>query len=75
VNGVTEVAGPQQFHLDDLVRDTLRERHDPREIITDPHAPYYGAELHERTLIPAAGAHLAKTRLDHWLNQPTSGSS
>jgi uncharacterized protein YbjT (DUF2867 family) len=75
VNGVIEVAGPQQFHLDDLVRTTLRERHDPREVITDPHAPYYGAELHERTLIPAAGAHLAKTRLDHWLNQSTSGNS
>jgi uncharacterized protein YbjT (DUF2867 family) len=75
VNGVTEGAGPQQFHLDDLVRATLRERHDPREVMTDPHAPYYGAELHERTLIPAAGAHLAKTRLDHWLNQATSGNS
>ena len=75
VNGVVEVAGPQQFHLDDLVRATLRERHDPREVITNPRAPYYGAELHERTLIPATGARLAKTSLDDWLNQSASGRS
>ena len=75
VNGIIEIAGPQQFHLDDLVRNTLRKRHDPREVITDPHAPYYGAELHERTLVPAAGARLAKTRFDDWLNQPTIGNS
>ena len=69
VNGIIEIAGPQQFHLDELVRSTLRERHDPREVITDPRAPYYGAELHERALIPAAGARLAKTRFGDWLSQ------
>jgi uncharacterized protein YbjT (DUF2867 family) len=73
-NGVIEIAGPQQFHLDDLVQSTLRERHDPREVITDPHAPYYGAELHEHDLIPAAGARLATTRFDDWLNQSTIGN-
>jgi uncharacterized protein YbjT (DUF2867 family) len=75
VNGIIEVTGPQQFHLDDLIRNTLRERHDPREVITDPHAPYSGAELHERTLVPAAGARLAQTRFDHWLNQSTTSNS
>jgi uncharacterized protein YbjT (DUF2867 family) len=75
VNGIIEIAGPQRFHLDELVRNTLRERHDPREVITDPHAPYSGAELHERTLVPAAGARLAETRFDHWLKQSTIGNS
>lgn len=75
VNGVIEVAGPQQFHLDDLIRSTLRERHDSREVITDPHAPYYGAELHERTLVPAAGDRLAETCFDHWPNQSAIGNS
>jgi len=75
VNGVIEIAGPQQFHLDELVRGILRERHDSREVITDPHAPYYGAELHERSLVPAAGARLAETRFDDWLKQSTIGSS
>src|SRR6266516_5330778 len=71
VHGIIEVAGPQQFPLDELVRSTLRERHDPREVITDPNAPYYGAKLHERTLVPAAGARLAETSFDQWLNQST----
>jgi len=74
VNGIIEVAGPQQFHLDELLRSTLRERHDPREVITDPHAPYYGAELHERTLVPAADARLTETRFDHWQQSTISNS-
>ena len=74
VNGIVEVAGPEQFRLDELVRSTLRERHD-RKVTTDPHAPYFGAELHERTLVPAADARLAETRFDHWLNQSTIGNS
>ena len=75
VNGIIEIAGPQQFRLDELVRNTLRERHDPREVITDPHALYYGAELHERTLVPDDGARLATTRFDDWLNQSTISNS
>jgi uncharacterized protein YbjT (DUF2867 family) len=74
VNGLIEVAGPEQFRLDELIRNTLRERHDPREVITDPYAPYYGAELHERSLVPAAGARLAETRFHDWLNQFTGNS-
>jgi uncharacterized protein YbjT (DUF2867 family) len=66
LNGIIEVAGPRQYHLDDLIRSTLHERHDPREVITDPHAPYSGAELQERTLVPAAGARLAETRFEQW---------
>jgi uncharacterized protein YbjT (DUF2867 family) len=73
VNGIIEVAGPQPFRLDDLVRRALRERHDPREVVIDPHASYFGAELHERTLVPAAGARLGETRFDHWMNQSTAG--
>jgi uncharacterized protein YbjT (DUF2867 family) len=75
VNGVIEIAGPQQFHLDELLRRTLRDRHDPRNVISDPHAPYYGAELHERTLVPAAGARLAETSFDRWLSQSAAGAS
>jgi uncharacterized protein YbjT (DUF2867 family) len=73
VNGVIEIAGPEQFRLDDLVRTTLRERGDAREVITDPHAPYSGAGLHERSLVPAAGARLAGTRLEDW-QQSTIGN-
>jgi uncharacterized protein YbjT (DUF2867 family) len=69
VNGIVEVAGPQQFRLDELIRRFLRERRDPREVITDPHARYFGAELDERTLVPGDDARLAETRFDDWLSQ------
>jgi len=69
VNGIVEVAGPQQFRLDELIRGFLRERRDPREVITDPHARYFGVELEERTLLPGDAARLAETRFDDWLSQ------
>jgi uncharacterized protein YbjT (DUF2867 family) len=69
VNGIVEVAGLQQFRLDELIRRVLSERDDPREVITDPHARYFGAELGERTLVPGDDARLAETRLDDWLSQ------
>ena len=67
VNGTIEVAGPQQFRLDDLIRRTLGARRDSRQVIADPHALYFGAELHERTLVPGGDARLAATRFDDWL--------
>lgn len=70
INGTVEVAGPQQFRLDDLIRQGLSARQDPREVIADPHARYFGAELQERTLVPGDGASLAEIRFDDWLNQP-----
>src|SRR5215204_4069044 len=69
VNGIVEVAGPQQFRLDELIRRFLRERRDRREVITDPHARYFGVELDERTLLPGDDARLAETRFDDWLSQ------
>src|ERR671921_1065150 len=69
VNGIVEVAGPQQFRLDELIRGVLRERRDPREVISDAHARYFGAELGERTLAPGEDARLAGTRFDDWLSQ------
>jgi uncharacterized protein YbjT (DUF2867 family) len=72
VNGVIEVAGPEQFRLDELVRRSLSERHDHRDVVTDPHAPYFGAELHERTLVPADDAQFAPTRFDHWLSHASA---
>jgi uncharacterized protein YbjT (DUF2867 family) len=73
-NGIVEIAGPQQFRLDDLVRQSLRDRHDPRDVVTDPHARYFGVEVDERTLVPAADAQLAETRFDQWLSQSTTGN-
>jgi uncharacterized protein YbjT (DUF2867 family) len=74
VNGMVEVAGPQQFRLDELVRRVLRERNDPREVITDPHARYYGAELGERTLVPGTNARLGETTYDEWLSHAVAAN-
>ena len=70
VNGVVEVAGPEQFRFDELIRKGLSARQDPREVVVDPHARYFGAELGERTLIPAADARLGEIHFQEWLGQP-----
>ena len=70
VNGTVEVAGPQQFRLDELIRQSLSARSDPRQVVADPHARYYGAELSERTLVPGNDAQLGEIRFEDWLSQP-----
>lgn len=72
LNGTVEVGGPEQFHLDEFIRRYLTARKDPREVVTDPHARYYGIEVSERTLVPGKVAQLGETRFDTWLNQPTN---
>ena len=69
VNGTVEVAGPQQFHFDELIRQGLAARNDPREVVVDPHARYFGAELGERSLVPAGEARLGEIRFEKWLGQ------
>jgi uncharacterized protein YbjT (DUF2867 family) len=71
LNGTIEVAGPEQFRLDALIRRGLRARNDPREVSADPHARYFGAELRERTLVPDHGARLGETRFEEWLSRST----
>jgi len=69
-NGTVEVAGPQQFRLDELIRQGLRARNDPREVIADSRAGYYGIEVDERTLVPGNDARLGEIRFEDWLAQP-----
>jgi uncharacterized protein YbjT (DUF2867 family) len=71
VNGIVEVAGPEQFRLDELIRQGLKARQDPREVVTDPQSRYFGAMLSERTLVPADSARLGDVRFQEWLTQPT----
>jgi len=70
LNGTIEVAGPQRFRFDELIRLGLGARNDPRKVVVDPHARYFGAELGERSLIPADDARLGDIRLLDWLHQP-----
>jgi len=70
VNGVVEVAGPEEFQLDALVRLGLQAKGDPREVISDPGARYFGVVLGERTLLPGDGATVFPTRFEDWIAQP-----
>jgi uncharacterized protein YbjT (DUF2867 family) len=72
VNGIVEIAGPEQFRLDELVRRRLASLKDPREVVADPHARYSGAELGERTLLPGKDARLGETHFADWLKQSTA---
>lgn len=69
VNGIVEVGGPEPFALDELVRNHLQALGDPRSVIADPEAPYFGARLGERTLVPSDGATLSATRYADWLSE------
>jgi uncharacterized protein YbjT (DUF2867 family) len=67
VNGVVEIGGPEQFRLDEAVRLDLAARKDPREVISDPEARYYGIQVSERMLVPGNDARLGKERFEDWL--------
>ncbi len=69
INGTVEIGGPEQFRLDELIRRRLAQLNDPREVITDPHARYAGAELSERTLVPGKDARLGQTTFETWVKQ------
>jgi uncharacterized protein YbjT (DUF2867 family) len=69
LNGIVEIAGPDQFRLDELIRERLSATGDPRRVVTDPQARYYGVSPGERTLLPGADALLAKTRYQDWFEQ------
>ena len=70
MNGTVDVAGPEQFRFDELIRQGLAARHDSRDVVVDSHARYFGAELGERSLIPAGDARLGEIRFDQWLGEP-----
>ena len=74
LNGTVEVAGPEQFRFDELIRKGLRARNDPREVVADPHARYFGTELSERSLVPDDGARLGDMRFADWLNSQSTAA-
>jgi uncharacterized protein YbjT (DUF2867 family) len=73
LGGSVEIAGPEQFRFDELVRRALVARDDPRTVVADPDARYFGAKLGERSIVPGEGARLGETRFEDWLSQSPSG--
>ena len=69
VNGTIEIAGPEQFRVDELVRRRLESLNDSRDVIADADARYSGAKISEKTLVPGKNARLGATRFETWLTQ------
>jgi uncharacterized protein YbjT (DUF2867 family) len=69
LNGRLEIAGPERFRFDEVIRRRLQTRNDPRRVIADPHAPYFGAVPGEQSLVPLNGAKLGQVRFEDWLAQ------
>ncbi len=70
VNGTIELAGPDAIPFDDVVRQYLAAKHDPRTVLTDEQAPYFGTQLEKRSLIPGEkNALLGSTHFADWLSR------
>ncbi len=69
VNGIVEIGGPEQFRLDEFVRQGLQARNDQRSVVVDSAAGYFGVEVDQRALVPGEGARLGETRFEVWLSQ------
>lgn len=70
VNDTIELAGPERLPMSELVARYLKATNDPRQVVNDPEARYFGARLDDRTLVPGDSPHLGTIRFDDWLRQP-----
>ena len=70
VDGVIEIAGPEEFTFAQFVGEGLSARGDQRTVVADPKARYFGADLEERTLLPTSAARLGEARFSDWLARP-----
>jgi len=67
LNGTVEIAGPDAFHMDEIVGRVLDYDHNPRKVVVDPEALYFGAKLSDQSLVPGPNPHLGSTKFDRWL--------
>ena len=68
-NGVVEIAGPERAPLNEILARYLKEIHDPRQVVSDPAARYWGGRVEERSLVPLGEARLGRIGLDEWLRR------
>ena len=67
VNGMIELAGPERFSLDEFGRKYLAATKDPRKVVPDIHARYFGAELDDQSLTPGNNPRIGSVRFEDWL--------
>jgi uncharacterized protein YbjT (DUF2867 family) len=75
LNGTVEVGGPEAIPLDELAREVLKARKDPRQVVADSHARYFGAELNDQSLIPGPKARIGSVRFGDWLRQSIAAAN
>jgi len=69
-NGIVEIAGPERAPFNEIVARYLKAVGDPREVVRDPEARYWGGRVEERSLVPLGEARLGRIGLDEWLRRP-----
>ena len=68
VNGIIDLAGPERFRFDEIIRQFLSATQDTRQVVTDMHARYFGAKLDELSLVPRGNSQIGATRFEEWLS-------
>ena len=68
-NGIVEIAGPERAPFDEIVARYLKAVGDPREVVSDPEARYWGGRVEERSLVPLGEARVGRIGLDEWLRR------
>jgi uncharacterized protein YbjT (DUF2867 family) len=73
-NGIIEIAGPERAPFNEIVARYLKAVGDPREVVRDPEARYFGGQVEERSLVPLGEARLGRIGLDEWLRHSQSAA-
>ena len=73
-NGLVEIAGPERAPFNEIVARYLKAVGDPREVVSDPEALYFGGRVEERSLVPLGEARLGHIGLDEWLRRSKTGA-
>jgi uncharacterized protein YbjT (DUF2867 family) len=68
-NGIIEIAGPERAPFNEIIARYLRAVSDPRDVVRDPQARYFGGLVEERSLVPLGEARLGRIGLDEWLRR------
>ena len=68
-NGIVEIAGPERAPFNEIVARYLKAVGDPREVVRDPEALYFGGRVEERSLVPLGEARLGRVGFDEWLRR------
>jgi uncharacterized protein YbjT (DUF2867 family) len=73
-NGIVEIAGPERAPFNEIVARYLKAQGDPRKVVADPEARYFGGRVEELSLVPLGPARLGRIGLDEWLRHSKAGA-